>query len=431
MSERMTLTHDPIGARIEFRRLDEAQWQRTETLAEGVTAFRTSSGELAAVIIDVSLTDGGVTDDAASAIETLLGPQAVEAARSLHEGSIDVETSGGISARLVTTIELGRTPDGARNITLSSSGNTELIVSARLADTAGHWAVIVDVERSRPVAAGLFSDDEIAHARLRFGMDPEPGRYRVDITSSPLDFPSDAGGASDGTRSRRQRRRLWLAVLGAAVVVGGGALLAIWWPDRELPPSGPVTTIETTTTSQVDLAESGVFEAEGERIELTRISSGIVSGGDRMTLELRRTLVTRDTAWDPQVTTLDEAITSCERRLGVVNPIPADSSFPMTLVWHIDWFPEDDLNHSERTLVDVEELLSATALVGCGDSWADESAMELEATRELYFLPQRLQVVVPLSLGPGLHRLAVLRPTGEAWDEAQPVEILIVDNLDP
>ncbi|MEX2279969.1 MAG: hypothetical protein WEA76_07745 [Acidimicrobiia bacterium] len=426
MTERMTLTHDPVGARIEFRRLDESEWHRSEVPVEGVTVFRSASGDVAAVIVDLSLADGEMSDAAVHALKDLLGTDAVEAARALHEGDIEIDTSISLTTRLVTTIDLGRSPDDVQDLALSATDRTELVVSARMPDVAGRWAVVVDVERSRPVAAARFSDrGDAAYARVRFGMDPAPGRYRVDVTSTPFDVPPDIGGTPGGTRTRGRRIWPWLAA--AVVVLAVGAGFAFGWPGREIPPSGPATTTPTPAIeSPSTLARQGVFERgeeRQERVVLAMQSPSVVTVGDVIEFEFRRSRRAPDTAFDPSAETLEQLIASCERRVGIANPV--NDPYFEELLWYFRVVPVDPPGPTIEHDVLIASVLAGTQLAACGDDWADEDARELQATRDFFYVPETVRFSINRLMEPGSYEIHVVNPTGEPWPTAEPLPLVV------
>lgn len=436
MAQRMTLTHDPAGARVEFRHLDESHWYRTETPTEGVTVFRSSDGAVAAVIVDLSLADGGLSEQAASAIGGLLGPAAVEAARSLSEGEIDVESTASLNTRLVTTIELGTTSRDVRDLTVSAADQNELIVSAEMGDDSERWAVVIDTERLRPVAAGRFSrSGGRAIARLKFGLDPTPGRYRVDVTSAPFDVPPAAGGTAGGAPGRGRRLWTWLAVVGAAAVIGVGALLAVGWSDRELPPSGPATTssVAIATTPPVDLQREAHFQRYGapnQRIELTMSSPSVVGQGDVVEFEFRHIdLDVPSTAFDPAAETLQQAIASCRQRIGMVHPLD-DRAGSWELIWFFRVVPVEPAGPPIEHDIRIVSEPSGTELTSCGEEWADEEARQLVASRNMYYVPETVRLSVNRLMHPGRYEVHVVSPDGQPWPVAEPLEFLVVDGKD-
>lgn len=428
MTERMTLTHDPVGSRVEFRRLDESEWHRSEVPVEGVTVFRSTIGDVAAVIVDLSLADGEISEAAARTIEDLLGTDAAAAARALREGDIEIDTSVFLTTRLVTTIDIGRTPDDVRELALSSSDQTELVVSAHMPDPADRWAVIVDVERSRPVGAGRFSDrGDAAYARIRFGMDPAPGRYRVDITSTPFDVPPDAGNTPGGTRSRRWHTRPWLAAVGA-VIAAASFWFFLGWPDRDIPPSAPATTAPTAVVgSPSPLVRQGVFERgeeRQERVVLAMQSPSVVALGEVIEFEFRRSRRAPDTAFDPSAETLEQLIASCERRIGIANPVTDQSGFE-ELLWYFRVVPVDPPGPTIEHDVRIVSVLAGTQLADCGDDWADEDARELQATRDFFYVPKTVRFSVNRLMEPGSYEIHLVNPTGEPWPTAEPLPFVV------
>lgn len=312
---------------------------------------------------------------------------------------------------------------------MTASDQTELVVSAQMTDTSDRWAVVIDVERLRPVSAGRFAaGTDGAYARLRFGMDPVPGRYRIDVTNSPFDVPPDAGGTSGGARSRIRRIWPWFAVVGTAIVVTAGALLAVGWPDRELPPSGSATTTPTATEPDRTLARTALFERGAdrvERIELTMLSPSVVTTGDVLAFEFRRSqLGVANTAFDPNAETLEQLIASCERRVGIVNPVTTESGFE-ELVWYFRIVPIDPPGPAIEHDALLRLVLSGTQLASCGDDWADESARELEATRDLFYVPETVRFSVNRLMQPGRYEIHVVNPTGQPWPVAEPLEFVV------
>ncbi|MFP5332894.1 MAG: hypothetical protein ACLGHX_11125, partial [Acidimicrobiia bacterium] len=298
-------------------------------------------------------------------------------------------------------------------------------------------AVVIDTQRLRPVAAGRFSgSDGTTVARLKFGLDPTPGRYRIDVTTTPFDVPPAAGGTAGGAPGRGRRIWPWLAVVGAAGVVGAGALLAVGWPDRELPPSGPATTssIPDSATPPVDLRREGRFQREGspsQRIELTMLSPSVVSQGDVVEFEFRHAdLDVPNTAYDPSAESLEEAIASCRQRLGVVHPLD-DQAGSWELIWFFRVVPVDPpgppIEHDVRLISDP----SGTELSSCGDEWANENARELVATRNMYYVPERVRFSVNRLMNPGLYEIHIVSPDGRPWPVAEPLELLVVDTEAP